>query len=200
MSTPVDARTHTVDFHRWVTVANGTGDLVCKDGAMNAPTGPGLGIAVDLGARRAALRGGRVTREGTRMSSILTLDEVPTHGALRASGASTLQADATSRSIRDAEADGIRTVGLPYLPTYCDHLACGKVRGDAVPVVTRPRTATVVVDAGNGFCHQRSKPVSARSSRPAHVWCRRAGHHPLVLCGRTRVVRGASWPGGGWSR
>jgi L-alanine-DL-glutamate epimerase-like enolase superfamily enzyme len=50
LSTPVDARTHTVDFHRWVTVANGTGDLVCKDGAMTAPTGPGLGIAVDLDA------------------------------------------------------------------------------------------------------------------------------------------------------
>ena len=89
------------------------------------------------------------------MSSILSLDEVLdiTTRALRASGASALQAGATARSIRDAEADGIRTVGLAYLPTYCDHLACGKVRGDAVPSVTRPRGATVVVDAGNGFCH-----------------------------------------------
>jgi (2R)-3-sulfolactate dehydrogenase (NADP+) len=89
------------------------------------------------------------------MSSILALDEVLdlTTRALRASGASPLQAGATARSIRDAEADGIRTVGLAYLPTYCDHLACGKVRGDAVPSVTRPRGATVVVDAGNGFCH-----------------------------------------------
>jgi (2R)-3-sulfolactate dehydrogenase (NADP+) len=89
------------------------------------------------------------------VSSVVSLDEVLdiTTRALRASGASPLQAGATSRSIRDAEADGIRTVGLSYLPTYCDHLACGKVRGDAVPVVTRPRSATVVVDAGNGFCH-----------------------------------------------
>jgi (2R)-3-sulfolactate dehydrogenase (NADP+) len=72
---------------------------------------------------------------------------------LLASGASDLQAGATARSIRDAEAEGIRIVGLSYLPTYCDHVACGKVVGDAVPVVSRPRPATVVVDAGNGFCH-----------------------------------------------
>ena len=89
------------------------------------------------------------------MTSILSLDEVLdiTTRMLRASGASALQADATARSIRDAEADGIRTVGLSYLPTYCDHVACGKVVGDAVPTVTRPRPATVVVDACNGFCH-----------------------------------------------
>jgi (2R)-3-sulfolactate dehydrogenase (NADP+) len=64
-----------------------------------------------------------------------------------------MQAGATARSIRDAEADGIRTIGLAYLPTYCDHVACGKVAGDAVPTVARPRPGTIVVDAGNGFCH-----------------------------------------------
>jgi L-alanine-DL-glutamate epimerase-like enolase superfamily enzyme len=50
LSTPASARTHTVDFHNWVTVANGTGDLTCCDGTMSAPTGPGLGITVDLDA------------------------------------------------------------------------------------------------------------------------------------------------------
>jgi L-alanine-DL-glutamate epimerase-like enolase superfamily enzyme len=50
LSTPVEARTHTVDFHHWVTVGNGSGDLVCQDGTMSAPTGPGLGIAVDRDA------------------------------------------------------------------------------------------------------------------------------------------------------
>ena len=135
------------------------------------------------------------------MSSILTLDEVLDLTARVAGiGRFDSPADATSRSIRDAEADGIRTVGLSYLPTYCDHLACGKVRGDAVPVVTRPRTATVVVDAGNGFCHQRSKPVSARSSRP------RARVVSPCWPSPTRTLRAysggswSSWPGGGWSR
>jgi L-alanine-DL-glutamate epimerase-like enolase superfamily enzyme len=46
LSTPPSSRTHTVDFHNWVTVANGTGDLLCEGGTMSAPTGPGLGIDV----------------------------------------------------------------------------------------------------------------------------------------------------------
>ena len=89
------------------------------------------------------------------MTTVLTLDAVDdlARRMLVASGASALQAGATARSIRDAEAEGIRTVGLSYLPTYCEHVRCGKVLGDAVPTVTQPRAATVVVDAGNGFCH-----------------------------------------------
>jgi (2R)-3-sulfolactate dehydrogenase (NADP+) len=103
-------------------------------------------------------------------ATTLTLDEVEalSRTMLLASGASSLQASATARSIRDAESDGIRTVGLSYLPTYCDHVACGKVVGSAVPVVTRPRSATVVVDAQHGFCH------------PAFE----AGHQPLVDAAR----------------
>jgi (2R)-3-sulfolactate dehydrogenase (NADP+) len=89
------------------------------------------------------------------MSTTMTLAEVEdiSMRMLLACGASDLQARPTARSIRDAEAEGIRTVGLSYLPTYCEHVACGKVVGDAVPVVSRPRDATVVVDARNGFCH-----------------------------------------------
>jgi (2R)-3-sulfolactate dehydrogenase (NADP+) len=96
----------------------------------------------------------------------LALDEVEavSRRMLVAAGASDLQAGPTARSIRDAEAEGIRTVGLSYLPTYCDHLRCRKVVGDAVPVVSLPRMATVVVDARFGFCH------------PAYV----AGEGPLV--------------------
>ena len=88
-------------------------------------------------------------------SSTLTLDEVEefSYRALTAAGASSAQAGPTARSIRDAEADGIRTVGLAYLPTYCEHVACGKVVGDAVPVVSTPRTATVLADARHGFAH-----------------------------------------------
>jgi len=87
--------------------------------------------------------------------TILTLAEVEDLSCrmLTSSGASAAQARPTARSIRDAEADGIRTVGLSYLPTYCDHVACGKVVGDAVPSVTRPRSATVMVDAHHGFAH-----------------------------------------------
>ncbi|CAB4556105.1 MAG: mandelate racemase [Actinobacteria bacterium] len=47
IGTPVGARTHTVDFHHWVTVSHGTFDLECRDGAMTLPSGPGLGVTVD---------------------------------------------------------------------------------------------------------------------------------------------------------
>ncbi len=89
------------------------------------------------------------------MTTTLTLDQVEqiSLAMLTMSGASTLQATSTAASIREAEADGIRTVGLSYLPTYCDHVACGKVVGDAVPTVSQPRAAVVAVDAHNGFAH-----------------------------------------------
>ena len=47
LSTPESVRAHTVDFHNWVTVDNAVADLACIDGAMVAPTTPGLGVAVD---------------------------------------------------------------------------------------------------------------------------------------------------------
>jgi (2R)-3-sulfolactate dehydrogenase (NADP+) len=72
---------------------------------------------------------------------------------LQASGATGTQAGPTARSIRDAEADGIRNVGLAYLPSYANHVACGKVNGSAVPTVSQPRSALVSVDANHGFAH-----------------------------------------------
>jgi len=100
----------------------------------------------------------------------LTLDDVEdiSRRMLVSSGASALQARSTARSIRDAEADGIRTVGLSYLPTYCDHVACGKVVGDAVPTVSHPRAAVVAVDAHNGFCHPAFEAGSAALAAAAH--------------------------------
>ncbi len=47
LSTPESHRTHTVDFHNWVTVSNGRAELGCTDGTMSAPTSVGLGVEVD---------------------------------------------------------------------------------------------------------------------------------------------------------
>jgi (2R)-3-sulfolactate dehydrogenase (NADP+) len=58
--------------------------------------------------------------------------------ALHRAGAAPHQAGSVARSVRRAEEDGIRPVGLGYLPTYLAHLRGGKVRGDTVPQVTRP--------------------------------------------------------------
>lgn len=85
----------------------------------------------------------------------LTLDEVEdlARDALRRAGASEGQAGPVARSLRRAEAEGIRSHGLLYLPVYAGHLRCGKVQGQAVPQVAQPRPGAVAVDAGHGFAH-----------------------------------------------
>jgi hypothetical protein len=49
--------------------------------------------------------------------------------ALVRHGATEANARPVARSIRRAEADGLRSVGLGYLPTYLSHLPTGKVDG-----------------------------------------------------------------------
>ena len=73
------------------------------------------------------------------------------YDALLRCGASALQAGPTAASIRDAEAEGIRNVGLGYLPTYCRHLLCGKVLGHAVPSVAAPVGANNEGRCGSWF-------------------------------------------------
>lgn len=89
------------------------------------------------------------------MSRTLTLDAVQSLAAecLTACGASALQAAAVARSIRAAEAEGTRGIGLGYLPWYCGHLRVGKIDGQAMPVVRLPAPGTVQVDACDGFSH-----------------------------------------------
>jgi L-alanine-DL-glutamate epimerase-like enolase superfamily enzyme len=46
LSTPEPLRTHTVDFHNWVSLGHGDGIPAVRDGILYPPTGPGLGITV----------------------------------------------------------------------------------------------------------------------------------------------------------
>ena len=73
--------------------------------------------------------------------------------ALCRHGASEGQAAALAAGIAAAERDGLRSHGLMYLPTYCEHLECGKVVGEAQPVLSQPAPASLVVDARSGFAH-----------------------------------------------
>lgn len=82
--------------------------------------------------------------------------------ALRAAGASPLQAVPLAAAVAAAEADGIASHGLAYVPTYCEHLRCGKVVGGAVPEVTQPKPALLVVDARSGFAHAAIEAGFAR--------------------------------------
>lgn len=73
--------------------------------------------------------------------------------ALAAAGATALQAQPLAKAIAAAEADGIPSHGLAYLPTYCEHLRCGKVDGKAIPSVAKSKPALLVADAKSGFAH-----------------------------------------------
>ncbi len=73
--------------------------------------------------------------------------------SLAGCGASPLHADYVAQSIRDAEADGIRNVGLNYLSHYCEHLLCGKVDGSAQPTCELSSASVLLADAKNGFSH-----------------------------------------------
>jgi len=73
--------------------------------------------------------------------------------ALLIAGANGAAAGSLAQAIAAAEAEGLASHGLAYLPTYCSHLRCGKVRADAVLQVSKPRPGLILVDAGNGFAH-----------------------------------------------
>ena len=86
---------------------------------------------------------------------VLSLREIETLSkrALMGSGATDVNAGPVADSMRSAEAEGIRNVGLGYLPIYCEHLRCAKIDGAAVPNVRRSARASIVVDAAFGFAH-----------------------------------------------
>ena len=73
--------------------------------------------------------------------------------ALEGAGARPAAAEALATAIVAAELDGIPSHGLAYLPIYCEHLRCGKVRGDAEPRLERRRPGALTVDAASGFAH-----------------------------------------------
>ena len=92
--------------------------------------------------------------------------------ALTRGGATAANAAPLARAIAEAERDGIASHGLMYLPTYVEHLGCGKVDGRAAPVLDQPKAGVITVDAATGFAH------------PAIV----LGEGPLIVAARTRGI------------
>lgn len=85
----------------------------------------------------------------------ISLDEVEALAlaALLRAGASEAQAWPVARSIRSAEAEGTRGIGLGYLKWYCGHMRVGKITGNAVPTVIHRTPSVIFVDAKDGFAH-----------------------------------------------
>ncbi len=73
--------------------------------------------------------------------------------ALENSGASSKNSLALAKGIIHAELEGIKSHGFHYLPIYCLHLNCGKVKGAASPKLSKSSNVAFCVDADNGFAH-----------------------------------------------
>jgi len=111
----------------------------------------------------------------------VSLDEIETTTriALERHGASPWIAAEVARAVRKAEAVGNRICGLYYLESYCTQLASGRVKGDAEPVVTRPRPGAVHVDAAFGFAQPaftRALPTAVEAAHECGVASLAVGH------------------------
>jgi len=73
--------------------------------------------------------------------------------ALIAAGARESNARSLASAIAAAERDGVASHGLAYLPTYCEHIGCGKVDGGATPELQHVKPGLLAVDAKTGFAH-----------------------------------------------
>ncbi len=108
--------------------------------------------------------------------TLLSLDEVSelTEAILRAAGADRQNAQPVAQATMEAERDGIASHGLIFVPTYAEHLRCGKVDGKARPAVHCPRPGVVRVDAGSGFAQPAilsGEPLLIEAARRQGIAC-----------------------------
>ena len=73
---------------------------------------------------------------------------------LQKNGALTENALPLALGIIDAENQGIKSHGFHYLPIYCLHLKCEKVKGSASPKLNAISNVAFKVNADNGFAHR----------------------------------------------
>ncbi|MBY6057777.1 Ldh family oxidoreductase [Leisingera daeponensis] len=88
----------------------------------------------------------------TRTMTLAEIEDL-SFRALVAAGTSEANARPLAVATAATEADGVASHGLAYIPIYAEHVQCGKVDGQAAPVLSRPRPGVVAVDAATGFAH-----------------------------------------------
>lgn len=118
---------------------------------------------------------------GISMSKItVALTEIETTAAraMTAHGAAPWIAAEVAKAVRMAEATGNLICGLYYLESYCTQLQSGRVNGDVEPVVSKPKPASVMVDAKLGF----AQPAFARGLPVALETAREMGTASLAIC------------------
>ncbi|MEM9716193.1 MAG: Ldh family oxidoreductase, partial [Pseudomonadota bacterium] len=88
----------------------------------------------------------------TKTLSLAEIEQIAFDALVKA-GTSPENARPLAVATAATEADGVASHGLAYIPIYAEHVKCGKVDGNAVPVVTRPTPGITRVDAATGFAH-----------------------------------------------
>ncbi len=88
----------------------------------------------------------------TRTLSLAEIEDI-SFRALVAAGTSETNARPLARATAETEADGVASHGMAYIPIYAEHVQCGKVDGQAVPVLDHPRPGVLTADAATGFAH-----------------------------------------------
>ncbi|MGV6802705.1 MAG: Ldh family oxidoreductase [Ruegeria sp.] len=85
----------------------------------------------------------------------LSLEEIESLSLRALVAAGTTEENARPLAVATAatEADGVASHGLAYIPIYCEHVQCGKVDGQAAPILSTPKPGVVAVDAATGFAH-----------------------------------------------
>ena len=103
---------------------------------------------------------------------------IQSKAALIRHGANEFVASEVAKAVRKAEAVGNLICGLYYLESYCTQLKTGRVNGTVEPVVSKPKVASVKVDAGLGF----AQPAFARGLPEAISTAKKAGTCVLAIC------------------
>ena len=82
-------------------------------------------------------------------------------------------------SVAKSESVGKRICGLYYLESYCQQLVTGRVNGAVEPEVSKPKEATIFVDAGFGFAQPafaKGLPYAVRRAHTFGIWALSVGH------------------------
>lgn len=99
--------------------------------------------------------------------------------SLERHGAKSWIALEVAKAVRKAESISNKICGLYYLESYCQQLLSGRVDGQAEPVETRPKPASVVVDAKFGFAQPafaKAMPDAVQAARDLGVASLAVGH------------------------
>lgn len=103
-------------------------------------------------------------------------------GLFAEAGASAANAASVAWALTMAEADGLKGHGLSRVPTYLAMLRSGKIDGQAVPIVRRPRPGVLAIDACHGFAFPAidlavvELPEQARAQGVVAAPIRRSNH------------------------